>query len=782
VLDNVPVGRDRVLRAQAFIGTVDNVDARGALAFAGEISGIRVRFGQVTDAGVLALRKVDGQRVPRLDDQPPTAPTNVVASAVPAGSALSVTFTPPPDDDVAGYIVTITATASAAPPQLRRGEVLPMGALVGDSRIVAIVDRPQPFEPVRLAGLIDGQRYTVHVFAYDADLDNQPLNYSAATPAAGVPQDTARPGPPGSVTITSSTGATAAISFVGAGEDGELGTPTAYDVRASTTQALLLDPASFENLRQVPGPQTIPAPQARAAFFRSFTELGVKFSEPFWVGMRAIDGSGNVGPVTVGEYTVPATIAVSLDGIALRTRGEATSAVVDPPILHTDSDAGGRPERTVQLLGQLFGVDTGTVTLDGAAGAGRWVLPIIGWTDDVVTCAVPDDARGGTLSVHRADRRGSGSLEVAVMRVEPNELVATRPPFAFEQAANRVSAIYGAQGAFPNGYESTVIRVVDAASEGTRYEPYQTRVPLTAVAGTYSATVARFAFVANTANLRSLTAAVVNTSTTAPVAQRRQEAAAIGDADGLGLLLLDTATPQAGLPALLAASRGGEISVSTTADLIGAGFGALTTITTSGAASFVTLARRRAGGATRYLLAYAEGSPARLGLAVATGTGSTLGTFTRAGVLSPPDVSEQIRVLDDGGFIIAYEARLPDGRRDVRLLRRSDYGRGPGLAPMPVVPQDRRFEDAGLVIRGGASWVAVLTTRWDVADVILEYTEVPVSALVADGRSDTRPMELARARTISAPAARLTCHSAPSSECAIAWLGEVRPSVLFVRR
>lgn len=793
-LEGVPIGSKRVLRAQAFFGTVANVDARGKLAFSGELTGIRVRFKQVTDAGLLALSKVDGVRVPRLDDQPPAPATNVVATAVAAGSALSLTFNPPEDPDVAGYMVTLTASASRPAPAPSRGQFFELGEQLGGALVVQIIDRPALFEPVLIDRLDDGRRYVLHVFAFDTDLENLPLNYAAAAPATGIPRDTAPPGAASRITVTSSTGEVATISFVGTGEDLQAGRPARYDIRASQDPMQLMNPAGFDNLLAVTPPMSIPDPGVSATFTRSFAELGVRFSEPFWVGLRAVDASGNVGPIAVGAYTVPATISVSLDALSV-SRGEPGDwQTVSPPVLLTDPDAAGRPRNRVRLHGTLFGVDTGTVTLQAPGASTSGVLQVLRWNDAQIELAVSDEARGGTLTVARADGRGAATMQVAVVRVLNNELVPSRPPFAFAgrptlPGATGVAAIYGAQGAAANGFESTMIRIVGATSEGTRYEPFQSLANLTAVAATYHQGLDRFAFVATTSAVRSLTAATVNSSTTSPQSARRPLAAETGDADGLAIELLDTTTPQAGMPALLAMSRDGSISVATTQDLIGAGFGPFTTVTTTNSmarADRLTMKRRTVGASARYLMAFRQGEPAtaRLGLAAANGTGSMVDPFSTVSVLSPPDVGETIRLLADpaGEFVIAYELRLADGRRDVRLLRRSQYGQGPGLAPLPATPQDRRLEDVGLVLRGGAIWIAVVSTRWDVADVVLEYTEVPLSSLTTDARSDTQPLILDRTRRTNSPAARLACTIAPSSECPIAWLGEIRPSLLFLRR
>jgi hypothetical protein len=81
-------------------------------------------------------------------------------------------------------------------------------------------------------------------------------------------------------------------------------------------------------------------------------------------------------------------------------------------------------------------------------------------------------------------------------------------------------------------------------------------------------------------------------------------------------------------------------------------------------------------------------------------------------------------------FVIVYESIEAGGRHDIRILALELYGTHPGLRPFPATSGDRRLEDAGLIVRGGRAWIAVLAVGPRLEDSLeLFYTESSASQL-----------------------------------------------------
>ncbi len=770
-IEQIPVGIDRTLVVQAFFSaTVADETMRGRLAFRGVRRRIHVRSAVTENVGEVFLETVEGARVPLLDLQPPEPPSGVSVQPVAEGEAVTVDWTAPADADVAGYVVAWTSSVSTgATPILTRGATVAEGdALLPGYRVVRVLRAAAP-ETVRIQRLANDRPVRVFVYAFDQDLAGRPLNFSSPSARDAVPADSAAPAGARALSITSSTAEYATIAFVSPGEDADSGTPARYEIRVALDAATLMDPARFVDL------PTIVPPRPRAggmmvSFDRSFAELGTTGTDPFFLGVRAIDAAGNLGPIVVEAYTLPAMITPTITEIV-------------PPI----AIAG----ETVELRGALFGADAGELVLDQDADEmprSRMLAASV-WTNERIVFQVPDAARSGRLTVRRAVGGGEVASYLSVLARVQGEVQPATPPFealgAPGDGSGPVNALYSARQG--GGFEAAIERLFGGDNEGTRTAPFVTASPLIAVGGGFNPQRDRFLFVASSRDEGFLTGALASSARAAPAGQRINEIAQIAAADGIGIEVLDGVGTS--VPAVLVASAGGRVQVGFTADVRIQRFDNLTTITSSVVvAEYATVGRREDGGVFQYLVAYREGGPLRgqLVLQSANGTGTGPRGFTRSQFPTRPAMGERVRILDvpGEGFVLAYEERQLGGRIDVRLLRASDYGIGPGLAPFPETRLNRRLEDVGLVTRAGVPHIAIATTRVAAGNRLF-YAEVPIDALARDARGAFGQVELDAQDEVAGdplPQARLGCKPVASLECPLVWLGRARPALVYQRR
>lgn len=780
-LDQVPVGSGRSIVGKAYLGRRSDPALDGAVLFAGRLDGVTVRPGRVTDVGTLTLASV-GPRVPEEDTLPPDAPPGFAVTAREEGGAADVSFDWPPQPDVFGFIVAVgTSSVVGAAPSIDRS----WNPLVGDAIVPGLVvaqrGRLQDATELVLRGLRNGVTHTVLAYAFDADGDGLPLNYSAPAVAWVVPADRAPPGLVRSLSVTASVGAARPVRVSFEAPSGE--TPAGYEVRASLDPAQL-DGARFDALPWVPPPET---GGGRGLGRYAPSELGVPVGEAFFVGVRARDAAGNLGDVAVARFDPgpppPPTIERSVPQIA-RAGGE------------------------LRLEGRGFGVEPGRVELvTTGTAADAFDLPVVRWSPGVVIARVPARARSGQLRVQRSDGSTGPEHGLAVVLALPGRA-------APRCAAYRCSS--GDEGLHPfelvgagaldgsttgalhreccedsgRAFVSGVERVLGLRGESRVLAEQRGTDRPTAVAGTSDPSGSRFLFV-SADGPRSMSTTLVSASADAPQAVRRGLGVAAGGAERVSVAALDrpAGAPAEAFPALLAFSVGGVVRTATVDDAAlrpFAGFFALRDdealldrpVVVRDGSGAVVLAHRRVdtGGAALWVRRNTRPStdpgafdPVPGGRRERVGPGLELLSVPRA-----PGGAEQV--------VVAYEAEDAAGRSRVRVAPIERLESGPGLAPLPDDGVDQRLSDAGLVMRDGAAWIALLIAhRHSPSRIELTYTELPLSAVEASAPVDGAHPGLALDLAGQDAQGRLGCKPLPQNTCPIVWLGEDL-DVLYVRR
>lgn len=760
-LDGVAAGTGRAISARAFFKTAVAGGADDVVAFRGRIENIEVKADTLTEAGTLTLRQV--RRIPSADFEAPGRP-QVTALPLPEGQALRITFTAPEDLDLVGYVLAV-ATSSAAnlPPAIPRGTQLSVQDLLADGVRVYEMWTLDSTQIVQIDNLEDGVPVGVFIYAYDTDAVGNPLNYSVPGQALAVPNDTLAPGAPLDLSAELTTAEFVQIRMTAPGEDGaEGGAPASYELRASTEVGSLQDPGQFAALPALV-PPPVAAPGSSVVFDRTLTELGVPANTPFYVGLRAIDAAANVGASAVTMVVLNATLTPSLTAIA-------------PPI----ALAG----REIEITGTGFGTLTGTVTLQASETASTAVnLTISRWSATQIIAVVPPLARTGRLQVYRVDG-ANASAPLSVVASIPNQVRDEEFPFELigTGAENPpVAALYREEG--ENGpFNAAVERLFGVVNEAVPLGPQVENQRSTTIAGTYSQSHDRFLFIASNQNL-SMTSVLVTSSTVTPDPFRLPIAVTAGQADRVSVVIMDGGVAGA-VPAMVAFSLNGAIRTATVGDARFQPFdGFFATTSTVQQYERVTIAKKDDGAV---LMAYrtVTGTTSVLTLSDnALGLGPN--RFNVRTPATPVAVGQHFEILAvptvPGGtqrFLIAYEALQLDGTTQVRLLWADDFGQQIGLAPM--APGDRRLDDVGLVMREGAVYIAVASTRL-AGSAELTYTEVPITALgngsAGDGGWPGLIVDIAPSDYV----ARLGCKPFLQATCPIVWLGD-DAGLLFVRR
>lgn len=758
-LDDVEVGTNRKIRAQAYLGASTDPRINNLMIFDGEVANIEVKPGQLVDAGMLRLRMIDGVRYPPLDYTPPDAPGLLVTS-VDEGEALWVNFSAPPQDDVAGYVIALSLNGTTS--SIARG----MPVEVGDELApgITVVQRLWTAVPEvkRIDGLTNGRAYTVLVYAHDAALNGGALNYSTPESGLGVPLDSAPPGEIRNLALVSGTAAgTAELSFIAPGEDDQTGLPMTYEVHTSTSLAMLSDPRIFEDLPPVPSP-AVEAPGERVDLTYTFAELRQSGQVPFYIGVRAIDPWDNEGPIATAQLTVNATMAPAILDLA-------------PPIVIAGNE--------LTIRGRYLGTG-GLVTLQ--TDTGTIALDVVRYTNTDVAVTIPLTAPSGLITVRRLPDGAEVSAYVVVVFKQVDAFedeISTFELISVESLPGVQNAALYRERDLGTPYEAAIERISGDLIDETPLAPLVQPNRSTSIAGAYDPVTERFVFVAsNTAS--SMTYASVTTSTLAPDAERMPVIAAAGGADRVSLAVLRGGLLNE-IPALIAFSLNGVIRTATTADLRTQPF-PLFWVTSSTIAGVqydrVTIRVAPTGEA---VMAYRETAGGISTLHLRTNPDPySFRDFTEIPVANPPRVGphfELIGVPDGLGgeeIVVAYEEVEPlSGATEVRLMRAADYGQSRGYAPFDIDPSGRRLEDVGLVVRQNEVWIALLSGRGS----SLQYTELPLAAvdLGEAQRGAYRGVILDSAG--GASTGRIGCKIIAAQECPIAWLG-TNVQVLFTRR
>lgn len=759
-LVGVPPGTDRQVEGKAYLGS--NPDRRfdGLLLFQGAIRGIVVRAGELSNAGVLRLDRVPGVRYPPLDLTGPDAPNPIALTVLPRGRALSVTFTRPSQDGVAGYVVAIgESNLVGTPPSIGRGRVLEEGdAIAGGVIVKRRIRSPIP-EPVTIDGLANNTSYRVLVYAYDTDLDDKPLNYSEAASGFGVPKKTDPPGAVRDLSIARFGQTEFDIAFTAPGDIGDVGTPERYELRATTDRRELESPSTFASLPAVMPPPVRPGGE-RVTFRRTALELGVAASDRFFAGVRAVDSAGNFGPIAIADYS-PFVQPLRIDRL-------------EPEIAVTGLE--------VTIRGQGFGARAPMVTLTGST-ARSVTLPVVRSDDSSAAVLIPAAARTGTVTVRRSDGQTAGQFLPVVARIEgafdpfapPFEIIAADPEIGLT-----VSGVYRERNLA--GFEGAIERRIGTARFGDPLVPLSSTARSTVIAGTYARTAAMFYFVAS--NRPDSMTAAFGPSPTRPFEEGRVASAVpFGGADGIGLAVLTNSGRAIG--AMIAFSTGGAVRTATVDDARTQAFGRFTTYSSTVARrENVTLQRASDG---TLMMAYRETRGARTELVLRSGRGSSASSFVELPAASRPAVGPRfglLPVLFPSGeeMVVVYEALDATGQADIRLLRARDYGRAPGYAPLPLDPaQPWRLEDAGLIQRQGGTWIVILASKINGSSAELRYTEVPLSAFdLPPPMRGLHPGVVLDSAAVETRG-RVGCKLKPLATCPMIWAGSSAP-ILFVRR
>ncbi|MFO0727260.1 MAG: hypothetical protein U1E65_26005 [Myxococcota bacterium] len=755
-LKEVPVGTDRVVRARAILNLPGSPFDR-AVGFTGEKRNISVVAGQIQNVGTIDLLPVPGVRIPRLDTTPPGSPGALSLTVEPQGEALRASWSSPGDDDLAGFVVAYALSPTASATIARGNRTLGVGETIGGGVLVAGWLPDPTATSFELTGLPNNMPIKVFVFAYDGN--TQPgsgLNYSGPATATQTPVDTLAPGAFGGLSVQSMGPTAAVIAFVGPGEDGATGTPDHYEVRTSTDPARLMDGASFQNLPAIAAPPVVPGGMM-GTFSRPFSALGQVGSEPFYLGMRAIDASGNIGPIAVGMYTVGATLTPSITAL-------------DPEIALASAGA------SLRLHGQLFGTRTGSVSLMTATTAVS--LRVISWTDSDVVVDVPPTAESGMLLLVRARDLRVAPIYVAVIARLPDVIDPATLPFSIVAAPVGPGGVHAVLDARDTGsIEHAIRRIFDELFEDVPFANLVTNAAASAIAGTYSALIDRFVFLE--ALDTGLSAAQVSTSTLAPAPQRILVSTATG-IDGLGLAILTGTIAPAGTPALVAFSGGGRVRTASIADLFGGPINRFNDLGEADASGVQVL----------------RGTPPLgndLWMAYRVGTGTTAVLLSRTSSVGQPSSAWSPAINGPGvdrfalvdipglGFVVVYETPDLGSGHEVRVLPLSSFGQAPGYAPFVAGGGDRRLEDIGLVRRSGRSYLGLVTTIRSGGQTQLNYAEVDPGIISANGMGTLRGVVLET--LVSTPlGARMGCKPAAVDRCLLILNGPNGQGEAFVRR
>lgn len=783
-MDEVPVGAGYTLRARAILGSAAGTALIDRIGFAGELRGIEVRSGETTDAGTLTLTLLPGIRLPRLDELAPTPPSPIVVVAPAAGEALDVTWTRPPDADVAGYVVALGAATSTAPALMRRlppkseGELLAPGV-----RVAAWIPEPS-VTTVTVPGLVDGQAVRVFVYAYDGDAGNgtlgiRALNFSPAAVTIATPRDTAPPDPVPMLAIRAVDTRDALIAFTGTGDDGLVGTPARYELRAARTRAELETAMGFEQRPAIAGVQVVPT-MTVGMFQTSFASLGFSASTSFFIGLRAVDAASNAGPIVVARYAVTATAAPTI------TRLEPEIALAG---------------QSLELVGELFGVDTGTVTLMTTTGTTTRVstLPVTTWSDQSVRVNVPVDAQSGTLALLRPGTPNDPnnpdavvSVPLTVLQRAPLGLGASALPFAVATARLPGRALLHAllrviPGA-SNGFG--VERIIDGVPEGVRHGAFSAPAQPYVASAAYSSILDRFAFAtANASGPARVSLTLVSSSTVAPAPFNRNPLANVANVDGLAALpLADTGTtPPAGVPLFLALSSGGLVRTASVHDVLTTAVSRFHVLTpTTSWAERAQVLETRTGTRSSFMLAYAErptrtSTSSRLVLASADAVERLPAGFVERA--RGPEVPGRFILVDVPlhDLFVVFEATV-GARREVRIAQLRMLGFGEGWAPLADLTDDWTLDDASVVDRGAAGPAISLALRRATSGTMsqLYYVEVDPNRVRPSGRGAHRGVALDMA--FGPAEARLGCRPAAGATCPIVVAGPMAGSSLYFRR
>lgn len=218
-----------------------------------------------------------------LDTTPPAAIANLAVTATTSTTA-TLSWTVPGDDGSSGTAFTY---------DLRRSSAAITAANFASA--LAITGEPAPTAPgttqsFMVTGLTAGTTYY-----FSMKTGDEVTNWSAVSNSPSVATQAPDTTPPSTVTnlaITATTAASVTLSWTVRGDDGTVGTATAYDLRYSS--ATSLNNGNFSGGIQVSGE---PAPQAPGTI-QTFTVTGLTAGTAYYFGLKTADEVPNWSPVS----------------------------------------------------------------------------------------------------------------------------------------------------------------------------------------------------------------------------------------------------------------------------------------------------------------------------------------------------------------------------------------------------------------------------------------------------------------------------------------------------
>lgn len=738
-IDGVPAGRDRSLVARAYPEAAEVPDP--SPNFAGRIDGLEIEPGRITQAGTLVLTPA-GTRDPELDQDPPGVP-NLSLEADPRGEQVLVRWLRGPEADLGGYLVAVDPGLSGAAPALIRGRSVTPGEDLAPGLVVAAQVALGETTALVLDG-VDGEPLRVLLYAFDTDAIGQPLNWSTPAEAITTPLDTTLPGAPERFSAELNT--TLDLTFVAPGEDGGEGPVSRLELRGGSSEAAVT--TDFEALDSLP--LSLPVSPTPGAEVQVSVEVDPALVSP-WLGLRAIDAAGNLGPIAAAEVQRPAPPPPRIDTIT-------------PGLALAGSELRVTGAHFGETAGRLEWIETST-TRD---------FPVRRWIDGVVSASVPLETGPGRLRLVRVDQAtAEAPLGVLARRVlsvsgsEPFEILSARGD---AEGRVRVHALHRETGRFGTPTHA-LERIVDGVFEGVAYVPYL--APRSAVvAGDSRGDLDLFAFVSGGGPDR-LTTALVSGATVAANATRLADGVRAGAVDGLALFLLEGGTVDRP-PAFLSFTRAGQLRAARVADLRLDPFDNFVVSSTAGAPRNVVGVRGPDGGRLSFL----EGPPEapRRSLWSVPRDGDPTGLI-RIRSLGPSGPGAELRPTPLGtDYVLAHERPSSGGPTEIAY---GLLGTGSPLPHQLSASEDARLEDLGFVLGPTGPRMVILWSVLAEGRAELRWTELDVAALgMSTASTVTAVLDIAP----ESHRGRLGCKATAVRGCVALWGSQDGAPLLFERR
>ncbi|MEK7216166.1 MAG: fibronectin type III domain-containing protein, partial [Chloroflexota bacterium] len=238
---------------------------------------------------------------------PPGAITNLAASAI-FGTSVTLTWTATGDNGAQGQAIRY---------DLRYTTIESLEGFVLDGSM-AVAGLPAPKqaaykETFTVSGLSSNTTYFFMVRA----TDEVGLVGNASNIAKAVTLDLLPPGQITNLAVAAVFGGSMTLNWTATGDDGDSGTASAYDLRLAIYP--ILSTTSFNAATKITGlPTPLPAGNAE-----SFILSGLQSDSTYYVCIRAVDETGNIGPLSlsISANTLDITPPARISNLALQSAG-----------------------------------------------------------------------------------------------------------------------------------------------------------------------------------------------------------------------------------------------------------------------------------------------------------------------------------------------------------------------------------------------------------------------------------------------------------------------------